>query len=113
VGRCYPLVTDRDRSVIGVAAGGFRGSEEITDVGVPHVVVIDAPDPAGDLDREDVPALLGGVLAVQVVLGVLTGTAAVLDDVLFGVTDHDGEIAVLLDPPLRNRLDRPDPPVAV
>ena len=68
-------------------------------------MVVDLADGPGDPDGDGVPAQLLGVGGVEVVLGVLAGTAVVLDDVLLGVTDHDGEIPVLFDPLLGDGLD--------
>ena len=68
---------------------------------------------AGDRDREGVPAPLGRVVGIEVVLAVLAGTARALDDVLVVVADDDGEIAVSLDPLLGDRLDGACAPIAV
>ena len=76
-------------------------------------MVVERADPAGDVGREDVPAALVGVLTVEVVSRILTGTAVRFDDVLLGVADHDGEIAVLLDTLFGDGLDGAHATVAV
>ncbi len=75
--------------------------------------MVDGVDTLGHLDGQRVPAPLARIVGVEVVLGVLAGTAAVLDDVLVVVADDDREIPVLLDALLRDGLDGPLAPVAV
>ena len=60
--------------------------------------MVDDADPVGDLRGDGVPAKVGRIVGVEVVLDICTGTAGVLDDVLVAPADDDGEIAVLLDP---------------
>ncbi len=76
-------------------------------------MVVDPTRRVGDRRREHVPAALGGVLGVEVVLAVLAGTTPPLDDVLVLVTDDDDEVAIALHPPLGDRVDRAHPPVVV
>jgi len=75
--------------------------------------MVDRADPFGDIDGEGVPAPLCRIVRIEVVLRVLAGTGAVLDDVLVVVADDDGEIAVLLHPFLGDGLDGLSPAVAV
>lgn len=67
--------------------------------------MVDSIDSVGDFDSERVPAALCRILAVEIVLAVLAGTLAALDDVLLRVADDNREIAVLLDALLRDGLD--------
>jgi len=76
-------------------------------------VVVDGADAFRDLDGQCVPALLGRIGRIEVVLRVLAGTAAVLDDVLVLVADDDGEIAVLFHALLGDGFDGALAPVAV
>ncbi len=75
-------------------------------------MVVEFAERLGHVDREDVPAALA-LVGVEVVLGVLAGTAPVFDHVLVVVADDHVEIAVALHPPLGDGLDGRDAPVAV
>ncbi len=76
-------------------------------------MVVDGVDAFGDVDGEGVPATLGRIARIEVVLRVLAGAATVLDDVLVVVADDDREIAVLLHPFLGDGFDGPLATVAV
>jgi len=89
-----------------VASGDKRlRSEELPHVGVPHIVFVSLADGPCDSDGNRVPAEFFGVLCVEVVLCVFTGTAVIFDDVLVRVADDNRKIAVLLDTPLGDGLD--------
>lgn len=75
--------------------------------------MVDGVDPFGDVDCDGVPASVLRILWVEVVGGVLAGTATVLDDVLVSMSDDDGEIAVGLDSLFGDGLDSPVAAVAV
>jgi hypothetical protein len=76
-------------------------------------VVVEGVDVGGDPDGDGVPAQLVGVRVVQVVRRVGTVTGRPFDDVLLGVADHHGKIAVLLDAFLRDGLDSAGSPLVV
>jgi len=87
--------------------------EKVAHVRVPHVVVVGGIDGLGDADGDGVPAQVLWIVGVEVVGGVGTVTAAVLDDIFVVVADDDREIAVGLDPLLADGFDRLLAPVAV
>lgn len=74
---------------------------------------IDAPRGLGDHHSKNVPAAFRGIIGIEVVLAVRTGTAPSLDDILLLVADDDGKIAVLLDPTLGDGLDCAHPTITV
>ena len=76
-------------------------------------MVVDGVDAPRDFDGEGVPTALGRVVLVEVVLRVLAGTVALLDDVLVVVADDDGEITVLFDSLLGDGVDGAPSPVTV
>ncbi len=76
-------------------------------------MVVDGVDGAGDLDGQRVPAPLGGVVGVEVVLRVGAVAGPFLDNVLVFVADDDGEISVLLDALLADGVDGAAAAVAV
>ncbi len=90
-----------------------RRSQQIAHVRVPHVVVVDGVDRVGDAGGERVPAQLRRVVRIEVVRAVLAGAGPVLDEVLVLVADDDGEVEVLLDPALGDRLDGPRAAISV
>ena len=101
-------------SVVVPAVRTDRGrSEELTDLGVPHVVVIDDLERLRDVDRDRVPAALRRILGIEVVGRVLAGAATFLHDVLVVVADDDREVTVALNALLGDRLQRPASAVAV
>lgn len=67
--------------------------------------MIDFADSLGDGGGENVPTALAVVFGIEVVRTIFTGTPAVLDDVLGGVSDDDSKISVALHPPLGDGFD--------
>ncbi len=76
-------------------------------------MVVNPLDPLGNGDSDDVPAELRRVVGIEVILCVSALAAAVLNDVLLGVANDDGEILVLFYALLRDRVDGTSTTLAV